>query len=242
MSVGYPVRALVGWSRATWWRSEAERSCARRGGVGEDEISSGGVLTGHGSARRMCLLRRRRCWWVIVMADELRRDADRIVERLRAEGTSMSRCCRATAGQWVNGRPRARSRPRLRRAPEEKLEVVRRLSDAQGTPGDHGRRWGNDAPALASPTSASRWAWPARPSSETADAVITVDRIDRVADAVRTGRRHSTSRSRACSPGWDSASPPWPSLPPDTCRRSQARSPRAIDLAVILNALRALRG
>ena len=53
-------------------------------------------------------------------------------------------------------------------------------------------------------------------SSETADAVITVDRIDRVADAVHTGRRSLHIARQSVLAGMDSASLPWPSPPPDT--------------------------
>ena len=102
----------------------------------------------------------------------------------------------------------------------------------------------NDAPALAiADLGIAMGAAGATVSSETADAVITVDRIDRVADAVHAGRARFTSRARACSPAWASASPRWPSPPPATYRRvAGALFQEAIDLAVILNALRALRG
>src|SRR5664280_1616509 len=80
-------------------------------------------------------------------------------------------------------------------------------------------------------------------SSETADAVITVDRVDRVADALHVGRRAlfiarqsviagmSLSLGAMCiaAAGY---------LPPITGALFQ----EVIDLAVILNALRALRG
>ena len=81
----------------------------------------------------------------------------------------------------------------------------------------------NDAPALAlADLGIAMGAAGATVSSETADAVITVDRVDRVADAVHIGRRALPSRARASSPGWASASPRCSSRPPATCRRSPA--------------------
>ena len=80
-------------------------------------------------------------------------------------------------------------------------------------------------------------------SSETADAVITIDRIDRVADAVHTGRRslHIARQSVLAGMGL--------SLTAMAVAAAGYLQPVAgalfqevIDLAVILNALRALRG
>ncbi len=56
-------------------------------GIPEDEIASAAVLRGHGSGEAHVLVGiDGHVGGVIVMADELRPDADRIVERLRAEG------------------------------------------------------------------------------------------------------------------------------------------------------------
>jgi P-type E1-E2 ATPase len=102
----------------------------------------------------------------------------------------------------------------------------------------------NDAPALASADlGIAMGAAGATVSSETADAVITVDRVDRVADAVHVGRRalHIARQSviagmtlsvmamLVAAAGY---------LPPVAGALFQ----EVIDLAVILNALRALRG
>ena len=79
-------------------------------------------------------------------------------------------------------------------------------------------------------------------SSETADAVITVDRVDRVADAVHTGRRalFIARQSVLAGMGLSIAAMGVAAaghLPPVAGALFQ----EVIDLAVILNALRALR-
>lgn len=79
--------------------------------------------------------------------------------------------------------------------------------------------------------------------SETADDVITVDRIDRVADAVHAGRRavFIARQSVLAGVGLSIAAMGIAAagyLPPVAGALLQ----EAIDLAVVLNALRALRG
>ena len=119
------------------------RAFMRAAGVREDEISSAAVLPGHGSGEAHVLV----CvdghvGGVIVMADELRPDADRIVERLRAEGilhVAMVSGDRRSVAERV-GRELGVDRVYAEQSPEEKLEVVRRLRDDPGAaPGDHGR-------------------------------------------------------------------------------------------------------
>ncbi len=104
----------------------------------------------------------------------------------------------------------------------------------------------NDAPALAlalADLGIAMGVAGATVSSETADAVITVDRIDRVADAVHTGRRslhiarQSVLAGRGLSLGAMAVAAAGYLTPV-----AGALFQEAIDLAVILNALRALRG
>jgi cation transport ATPase len=80
-------------------------------------------------------------------------------------------------------------------------------------------------------------------SSETADAVVVVDRIDRVVDAVHAGRRSVfiARQSVLCGMGLSLVAMGVAAagyLPPVAGALLQ----EGIDLAVILNALRALRG
>ena len=125
-------------------------------------------------------------------------------------------------------------------SPEQKLEVVRRVAaEPDLRPVIMVGDGINDAPALAiADLGIAMGAAGATVSSETADAVITVDRIDRVADAVHTGRRalHIARRSVLAGMGLSIAALGY--LPPIAGALFQ----EAVDLAVILNALRALRG
>ena len=184
---------------------------------------------------------------VIVMADELRPDAAPIVQRLRDEGirqVAMVTGDRRSVAERV-ARELGVDRVYAELAPEDKLEIVRRLRDdpALGPVVMVGDGV-NDAPALAiADVGIAMGAAGATVSSQTADAVITVDRIDRVADAVHAGRRAlriaresvfagmglSIAAMLVAAAGY---------LPPVAGALLQ----EAIDLTVILNALRALRG
>ena len=145
---------------------------------------------------------------MIVMADELRPDAERIVERLRAENVrhvAMISGDRRSVAERV-GRQLGVDRVYAEQSAEHKLEVVRTIrADPQLRPVIMVGDGINDAPALAiADLGIAMGAAGATVSSETADAVITVDRVDRVADAVHTGRRallhRAPERSRRHGP------------------------------------------
>jgi P-type E1-E2 ATPase len=184
---------------------------------------------------------------VIVMADELRPDAQSLVGRLRSEGVrhiAMLSGDRRSVAERV-GRQLGVDRVYADQSPEDKLDVVRSIhAEPTLRPVIMVGDGVNDAPALAiADLVIAMGAAGATVSSETADAVITVDRVDRVADALHTGRRslHIARQSVLAGMGLSLAAMAVAALgylPP----LAGALSQEAIDLAVILNALRALRG
>jgi heavy metal translocating P-type ATPase len=184
---------------------------------------------------------------VIVMADELRHDALGIVERLRREGVrhiAMLSGDRRSVAEGV-GRDLGVDRVYAEQSPEDKLDVVRRLrADASLRPVIMVGDGINDAPALAlADLGIAMGAAGATVSSETADAVITVDRVDRVADAVHTGRRALRIARQSVLAGMGMSLilmgvAAFGYLVPVAGALLQ----EVIDLSVILNALRALRG
>ena len=151
----------------------------------------------------------------IVMADHAREDAPRRGRRsprggdpARGDGHR-----RPAASADDVGRQLGVDRVYAEQTPEEKLEVVRRM---QASPelepvvmvGDGV----NDAPALAlADVGIAMGDAGATAASETADAVIVVDRVDRVADAIRIGRRSLSSPDQSVASGWALAWPRWSS-------------------------------
>jgi heavy metal translocating P-type ATPase len=224
------------------------RAFLRGEGYDPDEVAGAALVTGHGSGEAHVLVGiDGAVAGVIIMADELRPDADRIVDRLRGEGVrhvAMVSGDRKSVAARI-GRALGVDQVYAELTPEDKLAVVRSLrADEQLRPVVMVGDGVNDAPALAlADLGIAMGAAGATVSSETADAVITVDRVDRVADAVHTGRRAlfiarqsvlagmglSVAAMGVAAAGY---------LPPVAGALFQ----ELIDLAVILNALRALRG
>jgi heavy metal translocating P-type ATPase len=220
----------------------------RGNGVPDEEIALTAQATTRGSGEAHVLVAvDGQVAGVIVMADELRPDAEQIVERLRAEGVkhvAMISGDRRSVAERV-GRELGVDRVYAEQSPEDKLEVVQRLAgNPQLRPVIVVGDGINDAPALAiADLGIAMGAAGATISSETADAVITVERVDRVADALHTGRRalHIARQSVLSGMGLSLTAMVVAAvgyLPPV----GGALFQEAIDLAVILNALRALRG
>lgn len=183
---------------------------------------------------------------VIVMADRVRADAVPAVERLREAGivhVALVTGDREAVAHEV-GRSVGVDRVYADQTPEEKLDVVRALrSRPDCAPVVMVGDGINDAPALAlADVGIALGTAGATVASETADAVIVVDRIDRVADAVRIGRRslRIARQSVLYGIGLSLAAMAFAGagfIPPVAGALLQ----EAIDVAVIVNALRALR-
>ncbi len=224
------------------------RAFMRSSCVSGDEIASTALTTTRGSGEAHVVIAvDEHIAGVIVMADELRPDAHGAIDRLRAEGIrhiAMLSGDRRSVAERV-GRELGVDRVYAEQSPEDKLKVVRNVRAEPGLRpvimvGDGV----NDAPALAiADLGIAMGAAGATVSSETADAVVTVDRVDRVADAVHTGRRalyiarQSVLAGMALSLAAMGVAA-FGYLPPIAGALFQ----EAVDLAVILNALRALRG
>ena len=224
------------------------RAYMRETGVESGEIASAALTRTRGSGEAHVVVAiDGHVAGVIVMADELRPDAEKIVDRLRTEGVrhvAMISGDRRSVAERV-GREVGVDRVYAEQAPEDKLEVVRSIrAEPELRPVIMVGDGINDAPALAlADLGMAMGAAGATVSSETADAVITVDRVDRVADALHAGRRalFIARQSVVTGMGLSLAAmvvAAFGYLPPVAGALFQ----EAIDLAVILNALRALRG
>jgi len=182
---------------------------------------------------------------VAVVEDRLRPDAGEIAKRLRGVGidhVALVTGDKAPAAERV-GAAVGVDAVYAEQTPEQKLEVVRALEQRSELRtvvmvGDGV----NDAPALAiADVGIAMGSAGATASSETADAVILVDRVDRVADAIRTGRRslHIARQSVRLGLGASFVAmgvAAFGHLPPVEGALLQ----EGIDVAVIVNALRAL--
>lgn len=217
-------------------------------GVPADELRSAALVAGRGSGEaHVSVSLDGHMGGVIVMADDVRPDAREAVARLRLEGirqVAMASGDRRSVAERV-GRELELDRVYAELSPEEKLEIVRRMRADRQLRGVVMVGDGvNDAPALAlADVGIAMGAAGATVSAETADAVITVDRVDRVADAVHAGRRslYIARQSVLVGMGMSLAAMLVAALgylPPVAGALLQ----EAIDLATIINALRARRG
>ncbi len=183
----------------------------------------------------------------IVIADHVREDAAQLVPRLRAAGVAhvaiVTGDRRSTAERV--GAELGVDRVYAEHTPEEKLEVVRALQErADLSPVVMVGDGVNDAPALAlADVGIAMGAGGATVSSETADAIVLVDRVDRIVDAISIGRRSFFIARQSVLVGIGMSVvamgvAAFGYLPPVYGALLQ----EGIDVAVILNALRALRG
>jgi P-type E1-E2 ATPase len=184
---------------------------------------------------------------VIHLDDRLRDDAALLVPGLREVGiehTALVTGDKPAVAERIAGELGI-ERVYAEQTPEQKLEIVRALQAQPGLRnvvmvGDGI----NDAPALAlADVGIAMGTIGATVASETADAVILVERVDRVTDAVRIGRRALAIARQSVllglgaslvAMGFAAAG----FLPPVMGALLQ----EVIDVGVILNALRALRG
>jgi heavy metal translocating P-type ATPase len=182
----------------------------------------------------------------VVLADRLRDDARALTHALHEGGISHVALVTgdASAAAETIGREAGVDRVYSGLVPEQKLEIVRSLQERpELRPVVMVGDGINDAPALAAAdVGIAMGGAGATISSETADAVILVDRVDRVADAVAIGRhtfgiaRQSVIVGMGLSMG-AMVLAAFGFIAPV----GGALLQEAIDVGVILNALRALR-
>ena len=212
----------------------------------EPEAATDRVAAGPGEAR-VTVAADGRVVAVIVMSDRLREDAAGVVADLRRSGVRYVALATGDVETTAEAVGLAAGVDRIyaRQSPEDKLELVRALAARPDLApvvmvGDGI----NDAPALAlADVGIALGAAGATVASEAADAVIAVDRIDRVARAVSIGRRSLRIARQSVIAGLGlsvlgMAIAAAGYLPPV----SGAVFQEVIDVAVILNALRALGG
>jgi heavy metal translocating P-type ATPase len=178
----------------------------------------------------------------VLLADELRRDTPRAVQALRAAGVSrivMVTGDRSDAAETI-GAALDLDEVLADREPADKVDAVE--AERRRSPTIMVGDGINDAPALAAATvGMAMGARGASASSEAADVVILVDRLDRVPDALTIARRtHGIAlQSIVVGMGLSALAMAIAAagyLPPIAGALTQ----ELIDVAVILNALRAL--
>jgi heavy metal translocating P-type ATPase len=183
----------------------------------------------------------------LILADHLRDDAHALVERLHRAGiqnVAMVTGDKREVADQIAGQA-GLDRVYAELTPQTKLEVVRTVqSNPRLRPVMMVGDGVNDAPALAlADVGVAMATAGATVSSETADAVITVDRIDRVADALAIGTRSLQIARQSVLYGMGLSLvamgfAAFGFIPPV----GGALLQEGIDVAVILNALRALGG
>lgn len=178
----------------------------------------------------------------ILLADELRRDTPRAIQALRAAGVShivMVTGDRADAAETI-GAALDLDAVLADRQPADKVDAV--ASEQRQNPTVMVGDGINDAPALAvANVGVAMGARGASASSEAADVVILVDRIDGVSDAIRLAKRTRRIALQSIIAGMGMSAvamgfAAFGFLPPVAGALTQ----EVIDVAVILNALRAL--
>jgi soluble P-type ATPase len=178
----------------------------------------------------------------ILLADELRRETPRAVQNLRAAGVKRIMMVTGDRAESANTIAAALDLDAVlaERVPSDKVEAV--VVEQRLHPTIMVGDGINDAPALAAAdVGIALGARGASASSEAADVVILVDRLDRVSDAVAIARRtrriavQSIAAGMALS-GIAMIAAAFGYLTPVEGALTQ----EAIDVAVILNALRAL--
>jgi heavy metal translocating P-type ATPase len=178
----------------------------------------------------------------ILLADELRRETPRAVQSLRTAGVSrivMVTGDRADAAETI-GAALDLDAVLAEREPADKVDAV--TTEQRQAPTVMVGDGINDAPALAAANvGIAMGARGASASSEAADVVILVDRLDRVSDAVSIARRTRGIALQSIVSGMTLSGLAMGFaaiglLPPIAGALTQ----EAIDVAVILNALRAL--
>src|SRR5215468_10877349 len=179
---------------------------------------------------------------VILLADELRRETPRAVQSLRTAGVSrivMVTGDRADAAETI-GAALDLDAVLAEREPADKVDAV--TTEQRQSPTAMVGDGINDAPALAAANvGIAMGARGASASSEAADVVILLDRLDRVSEAFTIARRtrEIALQSILAGMGFSGVAMAFAAvglLPPVAGALTQ----EVIDVAVILNALRAL--